>query len=48
MDAMMTLRLERETKERLEALARKDSRSLSNLIRKVLNEVAANEEREGT
>jgi predicted DNA-binding protein len=43
MDAMMTLRLERETKERLEALARKDSRSLSNLIRKILNEVARGE-----
>jgi predicted DNA-binding protein len=43
MDAMLTFRLERETKERLETLARKDSRTLSNLIRKVLNEVATRE-----
>jgi predicted transcriptional regulator len=41
MDTMMTFRLDSETRKQLEALARKDSRTLSNLIRKVLSEVAA-------
>ena len=40
MDTSVTIRLSKETKEKLEKLAKEDDRSLSNFIRRHLEKIA--------